>query len=94
MDFQFNCNQYVKVKLTTHGINILSAQQHELSESVIARGGTGLGPFVLRLDENGYYCTQMWMLMERFGEHMGITSKQPFDLDILLVDGKPLEATQ
>jgi len=88
MDFKFNVNNYVKVKLTERGKEILRDRHEELDHHIKSRGGKGVGTFILRLDEEGYYKTQLWMLMETFGEHISIASEPPFETDIILLSGE------
>lgn len=87
-DFKFNVNQQVKVKLTEKGIKILKEKHDSLNEHIISRGGTPLGEFELRLDEDGYYRTQLWCLMHDFGKHMFIGTDNPFETDMIFVGGK------
>lgn len=90
MDFKVNINQEVKVKLTEYGISILKEQHDELNKWIETRGGKGLGEFELRLDEDGYYSTQIWMLMNQFGHVIRMGNKNPFNLEIIIKGGEPL----
>ena len=91
MDFKVNANEMVKVKLTEYGISILKQQHEELDAFVKEQGGKGMGEFKLHLDEDGYYKTQLWMLMSNFGHvmHMGI--ENPFEMDMIVTDGTPID---
>jgi hypothetical protein len=88
MDFKVNANMGVKVRLTDFGISILKEQHNELNKRIKDHGGQGLGEFELRLDEEGYYSTQLWMLMSKFGHVMSMTNKIPFHLDIIIQNGE------
>jgi methyl coenzyme M reductase gamma subunit len=90
MNFKVNANMSVKVKLTDFGISILKKQHEELNTHIKARGGKGFGEFELRLDEDGYYSTQIWMLMSKFGHVMSMTNEIPFYLDIIIQNGEPI----
>ena len=90
MDFKVNLNQEVKVKLTEYGISILKEQHDELNKWIEIRGGKSLGEFELRLDEYGYYSTQIWMLMNKFGHAIRMGNKNPFNLEIIIKGGEPL----
>lgn len=92
MDFKVNANMHVKVKLTDFGISILENQHNELNKEIKMRGGKGLGAFHLQLDKDGYYCTQIWMLMSKFGHVMSMTNEIPFHLDIIIENGEPITA--
>lgn len=92
MNFKVNANMGVKVKLTDFGISVLKEQHEELNKWVKARGGKGLGGFELRLDEDGYYSTQLWMLMSKFGHVMSMSNEIPFNLDIIIENGEPITA--
>jgi hypothetical protein len=91
MDFKVNANMRVKVKLTDFGISILKSQHDELNEHIKERGGKGFGEFKLKLDEEGYYCTQLWMLMSIFGQKMSMGIKNPFDLNIIITNGEQID---
>lgn len=71
MNFEVNLNTMVRVKLTEFGEQVLQAQ-HELQERVFRGSGTELQDFELRLDDEGYYQTQLWIFIEKFGPHIGI----------------------
>ena len=49
----------------------------------IENGGKG-NSFELKLDEDGYYETQLWSLMEKFGDHCGLAKEYPFEIDIII----------
>ena len=89
MDLKVNANAGVKVKLTKLGVNILKHKHDELNAHIKDRGGEGFGEFTLRLDDDGYYSTQLWTLMQDFGPYMSIGSEPPFSLDIIVTDGEP-----
>lgn len=80
----------VKVKLTDFGILILKRRHEELSKSIKIFNGKALGDFVLNLDENGYYRTQLWILMDKFGSVMSMAHEMPFYTDIIIEDGEPI----
>lgn len=90
MDFKVNANMGVRVKLTAYGISILKEQHYELNKAIIERGGVGLGIFELRFDDDGYYHTQLWMLMSKFGHAMSMANEIPFNLDIIIENGEPI----
>ncbi len=91
MDFKVNANMGVKVKLTDFGISILKEQHEKLNEFIKERGGDGLGDFELRLDEDGYYSTQLWTLMNKFGHVMTMGHNEvPFHLNIIIENGEPV----
>lgn len=84
MNIKVNANQFVKVKLNELGISILKEQHDDLNRRIHERGGKGLGEFELRLDSDGYYRTQLWILMWKFGDSMKAGIQQPFDMDIII----------
>ena len=90
MDFKVNLNQVVKVKLTEYGVSVLKEQHDELNAWIKLRGGKSLGEFELRLDEDGYYSTQIWMLMSKFGHAMRMGNENPFNLEVIIKGGEPL----
>lgn len=91
MDFLANVNTQVKVKLTEDGVNILKRKRKELNEMITARGGKGLGDFELRTDCEGYSEFQMWDLMNIFGESMSLAHAIPFDTEIIIYRGTPVD---
>lgn len=74
-----NLNDMVKVKLTKAGIQVLAKQHQEMVYLHYIQGGKYLDSFTLRLDEEGYYTTQLWMLLDRFSEHMGLAKETVFE---------------
>ena len=82
---EFNINHTAKVKLTSYGIEVLINRHYEFEERIKnVNPAYEKKPFTLKLDEEGYYESQLWMIMETFGgDNMGI-SKQPFDSRIIL----------
>ena len=44
----------------------------------------------MRLDEYGYYSTQIWMLTNKFGHAIRMGNKNPFNLEIIIKGGEPL----
>lgn len=87
-----NLNYYVKVKLTDVGISILEKQHNEINEKIKAVGGKGLGTFKLKLDDNGYYVTQIHSLMQKFKDNIGVGFNLPYETNILTqVDAKEVE---
>lgn len=91
MDFKYNLNYGVKVKLNPIGIRILKEKHDKISEYIKSRTGNVREEFKLVLDEEGYYHTQMWCLMADFGQHISATSNPPFDLNIICCDGSIVE---
>ena len=73
-----NLNDKVKVKLTRLGEQVLAAQHEEMREKVLRNSGKDMGVFVLRVDEQGYYETQLWILLDRFKEYIGLTCNNVF----------------
>lgn len=90
LDFKFNINDYVKVKLNDTGVSILKNKHDELNKLIIGTGGKGLGDFELKVDEEGYTKFQLWHLMNTFGDSMIMGSETPFDTEIVFIKGKPI----
>lgn len=76
----FNINDYVKVKLTNYGIEILKQQHDELKNKF----GGDIGEFDLKLDSEGYYETQLWSLMSDLGQYCIMGRELPFETNIIL----------
>jgi hypothetical protein len=86
MDVKVNINDIVKVKLTEFGISILKQNHDEVNEILINRGVKPMGPFELKLDDNGYMAFQLWQLMSIYGEHLSVTGENPFETQIIIPD--------
>lgn len=84
--YRVNINDYVKVKLTDHGVNILKKQHKELYE----RYGIGTPNYDPVVDELGYTSFQMHDLMERFGAYMKICNPLVFETEILITKAQPV----
>lgn len=85
MQVKMNLNDGVKVKLTSFGETILSLYYGKYSDGV----------YEIPLDDDEYYCTQMWNLMSIFGKHIKFGSTdQPFDMNIVLENVIPIEETE
>lgn len=92
MNFKVNINEYVKVKLRESGINILRDHFEELNEMVLANGGKSLGVFQLNVDEEGYTKMQMHEFMTTFAPHMHMGFDLPFDANIIVTNGTPIDS--
>ncbi|MGG3307336.1 hypothetical protein ABER23_07905 [Paenibacillus lautus] len=82
--YQVNLNEYVKVKLTDHGISILKKERAELNKRFAERGLTGFGEYEPKVDEDGYTSFQLWDLMQRLGPHISIGCQLPFETNVIL----------
>jgi hypothetical protein len=90
MNFRFNINEAVKVRLTERGKTILKKQHDELNNQIRSRGGQGLGEYNPKVDEEGYSTFQMWCLMELLGPYMAIGFDPPFEANIIICNGDPI----
>jgi len=79
-EVDFNVNGYIKIKLTEFGIEILK-KQHEELQAIIP----SIGDFKLKLDEEGYYESQMWSIMQDFSGYISMTSELPFSTNIKII---------
>lgn len=78
MKVPFNVNDYVWVKLTPAGLEILRQETNQLRRSF---------PRLLEftppsVDENGYTQYQLWALMKDFGEYMLWGGTSPFETNM------------
>jgi hypothetical protein len=64
----FNINGYVKVKLTTHGWDIINKHSPYLGATI--------------KEKDGWSEWQLWHLMSIFGEHIYLGGKNPFETTI------------
>lgn len=88
MDFKFNVNHYVKVKLTEYGIAILKQQHEELNDEMEMTGVKGFGNFKVDIDEDGYTKFQLHSLMNKFGHLTTNGQKIPFETEIIITEGE------
>jgi len=74
---KFNINDYVKVKLTPFGVEILARKHAELKKEY-----PSLHEFKMPvIDSEGYTKYQMWHLMQDFGDCLGFGTL-PFETTI------------
>lgn len=85
-----NLNEYVMVKLTEKGKSILKRRHDNLNQSILARGGTGLGEWKDPSDKEGYYKTQLWILIDVFGKETHLGTEHPYELDIIFPKARPI----
>ena len=70
-----NMNEYVEVFLTDLGKEIYYHQYDKINEY---HGKIVIKPHYPKLEENGRFRTQLWMLFETFGEHLKMSMESPF----------------
>jgi hypothetical protein len=90
VDFKVNFNEYVKVKVTPYGEEILKKERASLNLEIIKRGGQGLGEYKLKKDEDGYTRFQLWDLMNRFGLYMNLGAEPPFESEMIFINANPI----
>lgn len=78
---KFNINDYVKVKLTAKGKEILISNEERLRKEYKI-----VPELTIKYDENGYTSFQMWELMSLFGESIYLGTTIPFEVDIIIDD--------
>lgn len=79
----FNINNYVWVKLTELGKEILKKNHDELQTLIKQSGGKNTFDFNLpETNENGYSKFQLWALMVEFGNHLYLGCISPFEPNI------------
>lgn len=71
---EFNINDYVKVKLTGHGVDCLKKNYDDL----VSQGMYAYGYTAPKVDENGYSKFQMWSLMQDLGPYIQMSAKPVF----------------
>jgi hypothetical protein len=83
----FNINEYVKIKLTPKGKEILKKQHDAFTTS----WEIGLpSEFKINEDEDGWSEWQLWNLMQVFGEHLFNGAEVPFETTIEIVEKKSI----
>ena len=78
-EIKFNINYQVKVKLTPYGVSCLY-ENYQKEKEIWDK----LRPnqFTVKLDDDGYYRTQLWTLMQELGKYVTMT-KTPFETEII-----------
>ena len=79
MEYKFNINQKVKVKLTDYGKKILDTYFAELNISPMHYT-------LYKVDKSGYITFQMWDLMSIFGEHIYMGAPICFENNEIIFD--------
>jgi hypothetical protein len=92
MNFKININERVKVKLTSVGKDILYDRHEELNKMIRANGSKGLGEFELKTDDEGYTSFSIWELMNTFGSHMHMGLPVPFETEVIMTNGTPINS--
>lgn len=80
MKVTVNMNEWVKVKLTDYGIEVLKKQHKEL-QRILKTNREFTPP---ETDDGGYVKFQLWDLFERFGSHVGLCKAKCFEFEILI----------
>ncbi len=79
----FNVNDYVLIKLTDRGKEILKKNYDELQLLIIQSGGKPTFEFKLpKTDENGYSKHQLWSIMSEFGKYLYLGCEAPFEMNM------------
>lgn len=96
MEFDFNLNEKVGVKLTEEGLKILESKYNEKQKTSPLYTTFEKEPFKApQVDEEGYSYFSLWELIEFFGECAKDLSSQPFvDMDIKISGNDLVEHTQ
>lgn len=76
---EFNINEYVYVKLTDYGKEILKERRKTLNEVLISKGIEPFTNDLVKTDKDGYTQFQLWELMSIFGNFISVSSKIPFE---------------
>lgn len=89
--FEFNINDNVKVRLTDHGRKL----HKKLHDEFWAQHPHVQQPYVPpKEDCNGWSSWQMWILMNTFGEHVGMALPLCFDstirIDVVAIADRPV----
>lgn len=91
MNFKINFNEYVKVKLTQYGVDILRLRHESLDRQLKKNGYGELGPFKLEMDDEGYTKFQIWRLINIFGDYVHEGMEQPFESDMIFLKGAEID---
>lgn len=82
----FNLNERVKVRLTPEGMEKKRRCRREINLLILANGGTVLLDVEPKLDDEGYFHTQLWALMRDFGDLMDPGEATPFEEGRILIE--------
>ena len=76
----FNINDNVRVRLTDLGRKIHREQFRKLNAQIPIHAGLKYTP--PNEDENGWSVWQLWVLIDTFGEYVGMCKDPPFETNI------------
>lgn len=80
-EFDFNINDEIAVKLTVFGLKC-HRQDHDDMTALI---GKELRSYTApKIDADGYFRQQMWVIMAMFGKHLNNGFDSPFETTIKL----------
>jgi hypothetical protein len=83
---EFNCNDYVKVRLTDEGRRIHRANYEALVSSMPPLARENVPYIEPKEDADGWSQWQLWELMSQFGPWMRMAYNNPFDMNIRIGD--------
>lgn len=92
MDMKLHMNDSVKVKLSDEGKRILYEKHVHFKQSILERGGSDIGDFVLNENSDGTVTFEIWRLMSTFGPFMHWGSKAPFEGELIFTDKKDIHS--
>ena len=82
-EIKWNINYYMKVKLTQAGIDELK-RRHEERARKFPQVKIFQKPFELKLDKDGYYRKQGWVIMEELGHMCLMGGALPFSCNVII----------
>jgi len=87
MQFPFNLNNYIRVKLTSKGVMRYERYVDGVNDRARERGVTCRMDYKVKIDSDGYSKWQVWEFMKHFGgEDNGPGREQLFDCYVILED--------
>lgn len=88
---EFNINNYVKVKLTKKGVELLRKEQEAREEELRnyrLSASLDLSLLTPKADDDGYTKFQLWDLMAIFGPHIAQVGELPIETNIIIEQPK------
>jgi hypothetical protein len=83
-----NLNQKVSFKLTSYGAKILDKHKEKLFDIMPDVGMEAINDYTCPINKDGYRESQLWQLMQIFGDKMFIGDDTPFKNNEIIIEVK------
>ena len=84
MEYKFNLNDKIKVKLTDAGYQHMANYENDLLKNYPSYTPKTIEDYKSKVDTKGYYTFQTWEFMQIYGSIMCNGMKQHFEMNIVI----------